>query len=291
MKNNDTNGNQLGFRWCHIAEPYSCQRIPSPQSLRIRHRKGLNGCANWTAFNNPLGRIDEAHLTHAFTSSSSSSYPVDCNWFTSSSASSLIDWLLASFSKWLYIYARHTPMSLTKRKWTAPSTNKSLPAHRTSTSALRVQSRQLQSEVKLSIHTCLCSASLRKIPEIITSTPHQTNKPRVNFHSIESLAISSLNTSSLTPASSPFSLQRHGKLRFTFPSILSEEHDYHSFSEYNWTFSDTLHSFRNDHTSSAFHLDDTGYSSFNSSALLIDHSNKENAHQSPTVTNERKVRG
>ncbi|CAF1357576.1 unnamed protein product [Rotaria magnacalcarata] len=43
----------------------------------------------------------------------------------------------------------------------------------------------------------------------ITSTPYPTYKPRVNFHSIESLAISSLNTSSLTPISSPFSLQRH----------------------------------------------------------------------------------
>ncbi|CAF0862252.1 unnamed protein product [Adineta steineri] len=36
----------------------------------------------------------------------------------------------------------------------------------------------------------------------ITSTPHPTNKPRVNFHSIESLAISSF-----TPISSP--CQKH----------------------------------------------------------------------------------
>ncbi len=39
------------------------------------------------------------------------------------------------------------------------------------------------------------------------STPHSTYKPRVNFHSIESLA-----TSSLTPFSSPStSYQNHGK--------------------------------------------------------------------------------
>jgi hypothetical protein len=57
-----------------------------------------------------------------------------------------------------------------------------------------------------------CSSSPQKLVEITTSTPHPTYKPRVNFRSIESLAISSLNTSSLTPNSSPFSFQRHGKL-------------------------------------------------------------------------------
>ena len=50
-----------------------------------------------------------------------------------------------------------------------------------------------------------CSISARRSVAIATSTP------RVNFRSIESLAISSLNTSSLTPNSSPFSFQRHGK--------------------------------------------------------------------------------
>ncbi|UJR38342.1 hypothetical protein I4U23_031012 [Adineta vaga] len=79
------------------------------------------------------------------------------------------------------------------------------------------------------------NSSFRKINQIITSTPHQTYKARVNFHSIESLAISSLNTSS----SSPLFLQKQ---------------------------------------------DDTGYSSLNSSASIID-------HQSTTVsTNDKKGR-
>jgi hypothetical protein len=58
------------------------------------------------------------------------------------------------------------------------------------------------------------SSSLQNLIEITTSTPHPTYKPRVNFHSIESLAISALNTSSLTPHSSPFSIRRHGKLHY-----------------------------------------------------------------------------
>ncbi|CAF1341957.1 unnamed protein product [Adineta ricciae] len=41
------------------------------------------------------------------------------------------------------------------------------------------------------------NASIQRISHIVTSTPHQANKPRVNFHSVESLAISSsVNTSS-----------------------------------------------------------------------------------------------
>ncbi len=56
------------------------------------------------------------------------------------------------------------------------------------------------------------SISSRKLMAITTSTPHPTYTPRVNFRSIESLAMSSLNTSSLTPNSSPFSFQRNGKL-------------------------------------------------------------------------------
>ncbi|CAF0718850.1 unnamed protein product [Adineta ricciae] len=48
------------------------------------------------------------------------------------------------------------------------------------------------------------NASIQRISHIITSTPHRASKARVNFHSVESLAISSsVNTSS------SFSLQPH----------------------------------------------------------------------------------
>ncbi|CAF3642883.1 unnamed protein product [Adineta steineri] len=53
------------------------------------------------------------------------------------------------------------------------------------------------------------NCSFRKVIEVTTSTPHQTYKPRFDFRSIESLAISSLNTSSVTLNSSPFPIQRH----------------------------------------------------------------------------------
>ncbi len=65
-----------------------------------------------------------------------------------------------------------------------------------------------------------CSTSSRKLVAITTSTPYPRYTPRVNFRSIESLAISSLNTSSLTPNCSPFSFQRHGKF---VPKIVFED--------------------------------------------------------------------
>ncbi|CAF3406138.1 unnamed protein product [Rotaria sp. Silwood1] len=66
--------------------------------------------------------------------------------------------------------------------------------------------------------------SSQKLSEItITSTPYPTHKPRVNFHSIESLAISSLNTSSLTPTS--FSFQRHDDTGYSSLNSSTLTHD------------------------------------------------------------------
>ncbi|CAF3833028.1 unnamed protein product [Rotaria sordida] len=68
--------------------------------------------------------------------------------------------------------------------------------------------------------------SSQKVSEIrTTSTPYPTYKPRVNFHSIESLAISSLNTSSLTPSSSPFSFQRHDDTGYNSLNSSTLAHD------------------------------------------------------------------
>ncbi|CAF2528000.1 unnamed protein product [Rotaria sp. Silwood2] len=75
----------------------------------------------------------------------------------------------------------------------------------------------------------ICNTSPNSSPKVseikITSTPYPTYKPQVNFHSIESLAISSLNTSSLTPISSPCSFQRHDDTGYSSLSSSSLAHD------------------------------------------------------------------
>ena len=113
------------------------------------------------------------------------------------------------------------------------------------------------------------------IQHIITSTPHRANKPRVNFHSVESLAISSsVNTSS------SFSLQPHGKSPFY------KERSLISIKSVSNMLNSSLITFHRDETlTSISRLDDTGYNSLNSSTSI-------NEHQSSTTTStsERKVR-
>lgn len=91
-----------------------------------------------------------------------------------------------------------------------------------------------------------------------TSTPHLKYTPRVNFRSIESLAISSLNTSSLTPHSSPFSLQRNGKCDISPSPRHSTGWDSEQVSD---SILVILWEPQDDHL--LYHLDDTGYNSSN----------------------------
>ena len=119
------------------------------------------------------------------------------------------------------------------------------------------------------------SASIQRITHIVTSTPHRADKPRVNFHSVESLAISSsVNTSS------SFSLQPHGKSPFY------KERSLISIKSVSNMLNSSLITFHRDETlTSISRLDDTGYNSLNSSTSI-------NEHQSSTTTStsERKVR-
>ncbi|CAF1341995.1 unnamed protein product [Adineta ricciae] len=119
------------------------------------------------------------------------------------------------------------------------------------------------------------NASIQRISHIVTSTPHQANKPRVNFHSVESLAISSsVNTSS------SFSLQPPGKSPF------HKERSLTSIKSVSNVFDSSLITFHLDEAlTSISRLDDTGYNSLNSSASI-------NEHQSSITisTSERKSR-
>ena len=139
------------------------------------------------------------------------------------------------------------------------------------------------------------SSSTRKLTIIATSTPHLTYKPRVNFHSIESLATSSLNTSSFSPSSS-FFCQKQGK-SYSICWLSQNRKEIGFFKwvvkrqgKYKLKFSPekTTFSFISNIIILFCFLDDTGYSSFNSSALALDKENTENAHRS-TTTGERKV--
>ncbi|CAF2514897.1 unnamed protein product [Rotaria sp. Silwood2] len=75
------------------------------------------------------------------------------------------------------------------------------------------------------IDTCNITSysSPQKFVSITTSTPHATYKPRVNFHSIESLA------SSFTPILSPcIPCQKHDDTDYSsFNSSISPLHEYH----------------------------------------------------------------